>query len=78
MEYSANFLFGFDDNSIESIGYEFANAKTEEYQKECWEAIKQYFNQEKEKYIHMENQVVELLSVSRCKNIIEVIQLFKK
>ena len=41
MEYRANFLWGFDDNSIESLGYEFANAKTEEYQKECWEALKQ-------------------------------------
>ena len=41
MEYNANFLWGHDDNSIESLGYEFANAKTEEYQKECWEALKQ-------------------------------------
>lgn len=41
MEYNANFLWGHDDNSVESLGYEFANAKTEEYQKECWEALKQ-------------------------------------
>lgn len=44
-EYKANFLFGFEDNSVEALGYEFANAKTEEYQKECWsdlvEKIKQ-------------------------------------
>lgn len=34
--YSANFLWGFDDDSIEYLGYEFANAKTEAYQKEVW------------------------------------------
>jgi len=39
IKYSANFLWGYDDNSIESLGYEFANAKTEEYQKEIWEEI---------------------------------------
>lgn len=38
-QYSANFLWGFEDNSIEALGYEFANAKTEEYQKECWKAL---------------------------------------
>lgn len=38
-EYTANFLWGFPDDSIEAIGYEFANAKTEEYQKECWEEL---------------------------------------
>ena len=37
--YKANFLWGFNDDSIESIGYEFANAKTEEYQKECWNEL---------------------------------------
>lgn len=37
--YRANFLFGFDDESIESLGYEFANGKTEEYLKECWDAL---------------------------------------
>jgi hypothetical protein len=35
-KYNADFLWGFDDDSIEALGYEFANAKTEEYQKECW------------------------------------------
>ena len=39
MNYSANFLCGFPDDSIESLGYEFANAKTEAYQKECWDAL---------------------------------------
>jgi len=38
-EYKANFLFGFEDDSVEALGYEFANAKTEEYQKECWNAL---------------------------------------
>lgn len=38
-KYSANFLWGFSDGSIEALGYEFANAKTEEYQKECWSAL---------------------------------------
>lgn len=38
-KYSANFLWGFADGSIEALGYEFANAKTEEYQKECWSAL---------------------------------------
>lgn len=38
-KYNANFLWGFPDNSIEAIGYEFANAKTEGYQKECWDEL---------------------------------------
>jgi hypothetical protein len=31
-----------------------------------------------ERYAELEKQIIELLSVSGCKNIIEVIQLFKK
>lgn len=37
--YRANFLWGFEDNTIESIGYEFANGKTEAYIKECWDEL---------------------------------------
>lgn len=37
--YRANFLWGFSDDSIEMIGYEFANGKTEEYLKVCWDAL---------------------------------------
>lgn len=39
VKYSANFLWGHDDDSIETLGYEFANAKTEEYQRECWQQL---------------------------------------
>lgn len=38
-EYRANFLFGFDDDSIESLGYELANGKTEAYLKEVWQEL---------------------------------------
>ena len=37
--YKANFLWGNPDDSIEAMGYEFANAKTEAYQKECWDEL---------------------------------------
>lgn len=37
--YRANFLWGFPEESIEALGYEFANGKTEEYLKECWAAL---------------------------------------
>jgi hypothetical protein len=40
VKYSANFLFPHVQGSIEEAGYEFANAKTEEYQKEWWETLK--------------------------------------
>jgi hypothetical protein len=32
----ANFLWEFEDDSIETAGYEFANAMTEEYRHEAW------------------------------------------
>jgi hypothetical protein len=38
-KYSANFLWPHEDDSIEQLGYEFANARTEEYQKEIWEEL---------------------------------------
>jgi len=40
MKYRANFLWGYGDDSIESLGYEFANAVTEEYQEACWKELK--------------------------------------
>lgn len=38
--YSADFLWPFRDGSVEEAGYEFANAKTEEYQKLWWGILK--------------------------------------
>ncbi len=38
-EFKANFLWPHEDGSIEQLGYEFANAKTEEYRKEIWSEI---------------------------------------
>jgi len=35
-KYQANFLWPHDDGSIEQAGYEFANAKTQEYQRQWW------------------------------------------
>jgi hypothetical protein len=35
----AEFLWPADDGSIEAIGYEFANAKTEEYRHEMWNTL---------------------------------------
>jgi hypothetical protein len=37
-QYRANFLFGKDDE-ISELGYEFANAATEEYRQEKWNEI---------------------------------------
>lgn len=37
--YRANFLWPPEDDSIEQIGYEFANGKTDEYQKQSWELL---------------------------------------
>ena len=39
--YKANFLWGFEDSSLESIGYEFCNAKTEEYCRMQWGFLKE-------------------------------------
>lgn len=38
-KYKANFLWGFEDGTVEVLGYEFANAKTEEYRKACWDEL---------------------------------------
>ena len=35
-EYKADFLCPYEEGSIEELGYEFANSKTEEYRKEIW------------------------------------------
>ncbi len=37
--YRADFLWGFEDGSVEEAGYEFANARTETYRKEWWEIL---------------------------------------
>lgn len=39
-KYSADFLWPCQDGSVEEAGYEFANAKTEEYQKLWWDILK--------------------------------------
>lgn len=39
--YRANFLWPFEDDSIEEAAYEFANGKTEAYQKEWYEILKE-------------------------------------
>ena len=41
----ANFLWPNKDNSLECYLYEFANAKTEEYRKMVYDAIKSKFDQ---------------------------------
>jgi hypothetical protein len=38
-KYRANFLYPFEDDSVEEAGYEFANGKTEEYQKLWWDIL---------------------------------------
>lgn len=38
-KYKANFLWPYEYDSIEALGYEFANAKTEEYREEVWSEI---------------------------------------
>ena len=38
-KHKANFLWPHNDESIEALGYEFANAKTEEYREEMWKGI---------------------------------------
>lgn len=38
-EYKANFLWGSEEGSLESLLYDFANALTEEYRKEIYKAI---------------------------------------
>ncbi len=38
-EYKADFLWPHDEDSIEEAGYEFANAKTEEYQHMWWNIL---------------------------------------
>lgn len=35
-EYYANFLWPYEEGSIDEAGYEFANARTEEYQRRWW------------------------------------------
>lgn len=37
--YKANFLWPHEDGSLEQLGYEFANANTEEYREEVWKEI---------------------------------------
>lgn len=40
-KYKANFLWPHKDGGVEEMGYEFANAKTEEYRRECWNELMQ-------------------------------------
>ena len=39
IRYRADFLWGKPDGSIEEAGYEFANARTLEYQKMWWDIL---------------------------------------
>lgn len=65
MGYSANFLWGFPDDSKESIGYEFANAKTEQYQKKMWEALLQKIKDEQREQI-LNEETAKDLPVCEC------------
>lgn len=47
--YKADFLWGFDEGSIEEAGYEFANAINEEYRKVWWENLKDRIRAENDK-----------------------------
>ena len=38
-EYRAEFLWPHEEGSIEALGYEFANAKTEGYRQKIWDAL---------------------------------------
>jgi len=38
-EYRADFLWPHDDGSVEEAGYEFANARTEDYRCEWWNIL---------------------------------------
>lgn len=38
-EYKADFLWPYEIGSIEEAGYEFANARTEEYRKMWWKLL---------------------------------------
>ena len=38
-KYCADFLFPHEKGSVEEAGYEFANAKTEGYQRQWWEIL---------------------------------------
>ena len=40
-DYKAEFLWPNKPGSIEQAGYEFANAKTEQYQRDWWEILKE-------------------------------------
>jgi len=39
-EYRADFLWPYDDGSVEEAGYEFANARTEAYRREWWTILR--------------------------------------
>jgi hypothetical protein len=39
MTYRANFLWESDENSVERLGYEFANSATEKYQRLMWKEL---------------------------------------
>jgi len=44
--YKANFLWNAKPGSIDELGYEFANAKSEEYRKEVWDKIVNFKNKQ--------------------------------
>lgn len=45
-EFRANFLWPYEDDSIENAGYEFANGKTEAYRKQWWDILVERISQE--------------------------------
>lgn len=38
-DYKADFLWPHEEGSVEQAGYEFANAKTEEYREQWWKIL---------------------------------------
>ena len=39
IKYNASFLWPYEEGSLEELGYQFANAITENYQKQVWNEI---------------------------------------
>jgi hypothetical protein len=76
--YRANFLWPYEDGSIEALGYEFANGKTEAYRKEVWEALVRQLAEAREREKVAVNLAMEAKDVCAsqerlCNQILEAI-----
>jgi len=60
-KYKADFLWPYDDDSIESLGYNFANCKTEEMRKEYWKEILNRINKEAKEVPVTNDEAIKLL-----------------